>query len=291
MHAGDWGRQKTRTSVTEQLPRTATTSAPMTGSVAVRVTDLKKIYGEGQAEVHALDGVTLDIRAGQFTAVMGPSGSGKSTLMHCCAALDEATSGSVLLGDVDLASLKDKELTLLRRDRIGFVFQSFNLVPTLTAEENILLPLSIAGRRPDQEWYRLVVETVGLGDRLDHRPNELSGGQQQRVAVARALASRPSVVFADEPTGNLDSRAGAEVLSLLKRSVDEFGQTVVMVTHDPVAAGYTDRVVFLADGKVVDEMPDPTAESVLERMAQFAVTQTGAQPAAHPVARPARPGI
>jgi putative ABC transport system ATP-binding protein len=249
-----------------------TTSA--TG-VAARVVDLKKIYGSGQAEVRALDGVTLDIYSGQFTAVMGPSGSGKSTLMHCCAALDAVTSGSVFVGDVDLSTLKDKELTRLRRDRIGFVFQSFNLVPTLTAEENILLPVSIAGRKPDRDWYKLIIETVGLGDRLSHRPNELSGGQQQRVAVARALASRPSIVFADEPTGNLDSRASAEILQLLKRSVDEFGQTVVMVTHDPVAAGYTDRVVFLADGKVVDQMREPTAELVLERMAQFA--QSGAE--------------
>ena len=173
---------------------------------------------------------------------MGPSGSGKSTLMHCCAALDSATSGAVFVGDTDLSRLKDKELTRLRRDQIGFVFQSFNLVPTLTAEENILLPLSIAGRKPDKEWYSTVIDTVGLGDRLDHRPNQLSGGQQQRVAVARALASRPSIVFADEPTGNLDSRSGAEVLSLLRRSVDEFGQTIVMVTHDPVAAAFTDRV-------------------------------------------------
>ncbi len=251
------------------------TPAPGTTQVAARVTDLRKIYGTGQAEVRALDGVTLDFYAGQFTAVMGPSGSGKSTLMHCCAALDEATSGSVVLGDVDLSSLNDKELTRLRRDRIGFVFQSFNLVPTLSAEENILLPLSIAGRKPDPEWYALVIETVGLGDRLSHRPNELSGGQQQRVAVARALASRPAIVFADEPTGNLDSRAGAEILQLLKRSVDEFGQTVVMVTHDPVAAGYTDRVVFLADGKVVEEIWQPTAESVLDRMARFAVSQQG----------------
>jgi putative ABC transport system ATP-binding protein len=223
--------------------------------------------------VRALDGVTLDLYAREFTAVMGPSGSGKSTLMHCCAALDDATSGTVIVGDVDLSTLKDKQLTLLRRDRIGFVFQSFNLVPTLTAEENILLPLSIAGRKPDRDWYDLVISTVGLADRLTHRPNELSGGQQQRVAVARALASRPSIVFADEPTGNLDSRAGAEVLELLKRSVDEFGQTVVMVTHAPVAAGYTDRVVFLADGKVVDQMRQPTAERVLERMAQFATSQ------------------
>jgi putative ABC transport system ATP-binding protein len=206
---------------------------------------------------------------------MGPSGSGKSTLMHCCAALDDATSGSVMIGDTELARLKDKDLTLLRRDRIGFVFQSFNLVPTLTAEENILLPLSIAGRRPDHEWYSLVIDAVGLSDRLGHRPNELSGGQQQRVAVARALVSRPAIVFADEPTGNLDSRSGAEVLGLLQRSVHDFGQTVVMVTHDPVAAGYTDRVVFLADGAVVHELRDPQPELVLERMAALAGAGTG----------------
>ena len=267
---GGLGPDEGESRVTEQqlIPTTSATG------VAARVVDLTKVYGSGHAEVRALDGVTLDLYAGQFTAVMGPSGSGKSTLMHCCAALDEVTSGSVLLGDVDLSTLNDKELTRLRRDRIGFVFQSFNLVPTLTAEENILLPLSIAGRKPDPEWYALVIETVGLADRLSHRPNELSGGQQQRVAVARALASRPSIVFADEPTGNLDSRAGAEILKLLKRSVDEFGQTVVMVTHDPVAAGYTDRVVFLADGKVVEQMREPTAELVLERMAQFAQSQT-----------------
>jgi putative ABC transport system ATP-binding protein len=258
------------TEQTTQLPRT-------TGDrrFAARVTDLRKTYGSGQAEVRALDGVTLDLYTGEFTAIMGPSGSGKSTLMHCCAALDDATSGTVVLGDTDLSELNDKALTRLRRDRVGFVFQSFNLVPTLTAEENILLPLSIAGRKPDKQWYDLVIDTVGLADRLDHRPNELSGGQQQRVAVARALASRPEVVFADEPTGNLDSRSGAEVLQLLRRSVSDFGQTVIMVTHDPVAAGYTDRVVFLADGKVVDEMRDPTAERVLERMAQFA-QHTGA---------------
>ena len=238
-------------------------------TVAAQVTDLTKTYGTGQAEVRALDGVTLSLMEGEFTAVMGPSGSGKSTLMHCCAALDRSDGGTVRVGETDLGRLDDKELTRLRRDRIGFVFQSFNLVPTLTAEENILLPMSIAGRKPDEEWYRLVVDTVGLGDRLHHRPNELSGGQQQRVAVARALASRPSIVFADEPTGNLDSRAGAEVLQLLRRSVDEFGQTVVMVTHDPVAAGWTDRVVFLADGKVVDEMRAPDAEKVLARMARF----------------------
>ncbi len=252
------------TEQTTQLPRT-------TGErrFAARVTDLRKTYGSGQAEVHALDGVTLDLYTGEFTAIMGPSGSGKSTLMHCCAALDDATSGTVLLGDTDLSQLNDKALTRLRRDQVGFVFQSFNLVPTLTAEENILLPISIAGRKPDKEWYDLVIDTVGLADRLDHRPNELSGGQQQRVAVARALASRPSVVFADEPTGNLDSRSGAEVLELLRASVDDHGQTVVMVTHDPVAASYAERIVFLADGRIVDEMADPTAQRVLDRLKQF----------------------
>ena len=243
--------------------------------VAAQVTELTKVYGTGQAEVRALDRVTLELFAGQFTAVMGPSGSGKSTLMHCCAALDSPTSGSVMVGDVELSRLRDKELTSLRRDRIGFVFQSFNLVPTLTAEENILLPLSIAGRRPDQDWYHTVIDAVGLQDRLDHRPNELSGGQQQRVAVARALASRPAIVFADEPTGNLDSRSGAEVLQLLRRSVDEFGQTVVMVTHDPLAAAYTDRVVFLADGRVVDEMRQPTRDRVLERMRLLSLPGAG----------------
>jgi len=201
---------------------------------------------------------------------MGPSGSGKSTLMHCCAALDRADSGSVFIGEQDLTRLKDKALTTLRRDQIGFVFQSFNLVPTLTAEENIKLPMSIAGRKPDQQWYDAVIATVGLEDRLTHKPNELSGGQQQRVAVARALASRPRIVFADEPTGNLDSRSGAEVLELLRRSVDEHGQTVVMVTHDPVAASYTDRVVFLADGRVVDELRGPTREGVLDVMNRMA---------------------
>jgi len=237
---------------------------------AARIVDLTKVYGTGDAEVRALDGVTLDINEGQFTAVMGPSGSGKSTLLHCAAALDSATSGSVFIGDTDLSRLKDKELTRLRRERIGFVFQSFNLVPTLTAEENLLLPLSIAGRKPEKDWYDLVLDTVDLRDRLKHRPNELSGGQQQRVAVARALMSRPEIVFADEPTGNLDSRASAEILQLLQRSVREFGQTVVIVTHDPVAAAYTDRVVFLADGRVVDEMSDPTAERVLDQMARLA---------------------
>jgi putative ABC transport system ATP-binding protein len=247
--------------------------------LAARVVDLTKVYGSGAAEVRALDGVTLDIAAAEFTAVMGPSGSGKSTLMHCCAALDTPTSGRVLLGDTEIGGLDDRRLTRLRRERIGFVFQSFNLVPTLSAEENILLPLSIAGRKPDREWYDAVIDTVSLRDRLDHRPNQLSGGQQQRVAVARALASRPAIVFADEPTGNLDSRSGAEVLSLLRRSVTEFGQTIVMVTHDPVAAGYTDRVVFLADGRLAGELRDPTRESVLEQMAsREAGATTGSQP-------------
>lgn len=236
---------------------------------AARVVNLTKTYGTGQAAVRALDGVTLDLAAGEFTAVMGPSGSGKSTLMHCCAALDTADSGQVFIGERELTGLKDKALTKLRRDEIGFVFQSFNLVPTLTAEENILLPLAIAGRKPDPEWYAGVIATVDLADRLSHKPNELSGGQQQRVAVARALVSRPRIVFADEPTGNLDSRSGAEVLGLLRRSVDDHGQTVVMVTHDPVAAAYTDRVVFLADGRVVDELRDPDREKVLEIMARM----------------------
>jgi putative ABC transport system ATP-binding protein len=236
---------------------------------AARVVDLVKSYGSGAAMVRALDGVTLDLENGLFTAIMGPSGSGKSTLMHCCAALDNPTSGQVLIGDADLSKLNDKALTRLRRDQIGFVFQSFNLVPTLTAEENILLPLSIARRRPDPAWYDTVIDTVSIRDRLRHRPNELSGGQQQRVAVARALAGRPTIVFADEPTGNLDSQSGAEVLGLLRRTADEFGQTIVMVTHDPVAAAFTDRVVFLADGKVVGELRQPSREAVLERMSEL----------------------
>jgi putative ABC transport system ATP-binding protein len=238
-------------------------------AVAARTVNLTKTYGSGQAKVVALDEVSVDIHAREFTAVMGPSGSGKSTLMHCCAALDTATSGSVFIGDVDLSKLKDKDLTSLRRDQIGFVFQAFNLVPTLTAEENILLPLAIAGHKPDPGWYATVIDTVELRPRLRHRPNELSGGQQQRVAVARALASRPAIVFADEPTGNLDSRSGAEVLSLLRRSVDEFDQTIVMVTHDPVAAAFSDRVIFLGDGQVVDEMRSPDREQVLARMTKL----------------------
>ncbi|HLN75472.1 MAG TPA: ABC transporter ATP-binding protein [Nocardioidaceae bacterium] len=250
--------------------RTEPTTPHSTGrTVAARTVDLRKVYGEGEAAVHALAGVSIDFYAAEFTAVMGASGSGKSTLMHCMAALDSATSGHVFLGDTELSSLKDKALTELRRDKVGFVFQSFNLVPTLTARENIELPLSIAGRKPDREWFDTVIDTVGLRDRLSHRPNELSGGQQQRVACARALMSQPEIVFADEPTGNLDSTSGAEVLSLLRRSVDDHHQTIVMVTHDPVAAAYTDRVVFLADGLVVDEMRDPTRERVLEEMGKL----------------------
>jgi putative ABC transport system ATP-binding protein len=242
-------------------------------AAAARVVDLTKVYGTGVAQVRALDGVSLDIGAGEFTAVMGPSGSGKSTLMHCCAALDVPTTGQVFIGDTEIGTLSDKKLTNLRRERIGFVFQSFNLVPTLTAEENILLPLSIAGRKPDREWYDAVIASVDIGDRLSHRPNELSGGQQQRVAVARALTSRPDIVFADEPTGNLDSRSGAEVLTLLRSSVDDHGQTTVMVTHDPVAAAYTDRVVFLADGRIVAELRDPDREQVLNKMQELAVRE------------------
>ena len=239
------------------------------GVPAARVQNLTKTYGTGQALVRALDDVTLDIAAGEFTAVMGPSGSGKSTLMHCCAALDRPDGGQVFIGDQELSQLKDKALTKLRRDEIGFVFQSYNLVPTLTAEENILLPLSIAGRKPEPEWFKSVIDTVDLGDRLHHKPNELSGGQQQRVAVARALMSRPTIVFADEPTGNLDSHSGAEVLGLLRDSVKNHGQTIVMVSHDPVAAAYTDRVIFLADGRVVDELRNPDRDQVLEIMAKM----------------------
>ncbi|HET7763091.1 MAG TPA: ABC transporter ATP-binding protein [Phycicoccus sp.] len=238
-------------------------------TAAARVEDLTKVYGSGDTRVVALDAVTLDLHAGEFTAIMGKSGSGKSTLMHCAAGLDDATSGHVYLGEVDLTTLKERALTELRRDRIGFVFQAFNLVPTLTAQENILLPLAIAGRTPDLAWFDEVIDTVGLRDRLGHRPGELSGGQQQRVACARALVSRPDVVFADEPTGNLDSTSGAEVLGFLRAAVDTHGQTVVMVTHDPGAASWTDRVVFLADGSVVDELREPTPERVLERMASL----------------------
>ena len=230
---------------------------------------LVKVYGKDEGEVRALDGIDVDLGRGQFTAILGPSGSGKSTLMHCMAALDTPTSGSVVLDGVEVAGLRDNALTRLRRDRVGFVFQSFNLVPTLTARENITLPMDIAGRTVDDAWFDLIVDTIGLRDRLSHRPSELSGGQQQRVAVARALTSRPAIVFADEPTGNLDSRASAEILGFLRRSVDEFGQSVVIVTHDAVAAGYADRALFLADGRIVDEMADPSSASVFDRMKSF----------------------
>nr|EIF90190.1 ABC transporter ATP-binding protein [Streptomyces tsukubensis NRRL18488] len=238
-------------------------------AVAARATDLSKVYGQGETQVVALDKVSIDFRQAELTAIMGPSGSGKSTLMHCVAGLDTFSAGSVRIGDTELGSLKDKQLTQLRRDKIGFIFQAFNLLPTLTALENITLPMDIAGRKPDQAWLENVINMVGLSGRLGHRPTQLSGGQQQRVAVARALASQPEIIFGDEPTGNLDSRSGAEVLGFLRNSVRELGQTVVMVTHDPVAASYADRVVFLADGRIVDEMLNPSADGVLDRMKAF----------------------
>jgi putative ABC transport system ATP-binding protein len=237
--------------------------------VAARTVGVTKIYGSGDTAVHALDGVTVDFAAGQLAAVMGPSGSGKSTLMHCLAGLDRVTSGEVWIGDVELGSLSERRLTLLRRDHVGFIFQAYNLLPTLSAAENIELPLAIAGRKADRAWYDRVIDAVGLRPRLTHRPAELSGGQQQRVAGARALITRPTVIFADEPTGNLDSRSGAEILGFMRRCVDEFGQTIVMVTHDPNAAAYADRVLFLGDGKVVDEMLEPNAEKVLDYMKQL----------------------
>src|SRR5918994_915753 len=244
----------------------ATATAPLP---AARTLDATKIYGSGDTQVIALDDVTVELPAGRFTAIMGPSGSGKSTLMHCLAGLDNLTSGQVFIGDTDLTTLGDKELTRLRRDKVGFVFQAFNLVPTLTAIENITLPNSLAGTKPEAGWLESVVKTTGLGDRLTHRPSELSGGQQQRVAVARALASQPAIIFADEPTGNLDSRSGAEILSFMRQAVREMHQTIVMVTHDPVAASYADRVVFLADGRIVDEVHQPTADVVFDRMKNF----------------------
>jgi putative ABC transport system ATP-binding protein len=234
--------------------------------VAARTVDVWKVYGSGEAQVIALRGVNVELARGRFTAIMGPSGSGKSTLMHCLAGLDAVPRGEVYIGNTRLTGMSDRQLTGLRRTKVGFVFQQFNLLPTLTAEENITLPLAIAGRKPDKAWFDTVIDTVGLRDRLRHRPSQLSGGQQQRVACARALVSRPDVVFADEPTGNLDSHSGAEVLGFLRNSVREFGQTVVMVTHDPNAASYADRVIFLADGAVVDELHDPTADAVLDRL-------------------------
>jgi putative ABC transport system ATP-binding protein len=242
---------------------------PTGAAVAVRAESASKVYGSGRTTVQALDDVDLAIEAGRFTAVMGPSGSGKSTLMHCLAGLDTLSSGRIEFGDRDLSQMSDRALTLLRRDQIGFVFQSFNLVPTLTAMENITLPSRLAKRKVPKDWLESLIATVGLGDRIGHRPSELSGGQQQRVAVVRALAGRPTAVFADEPTGNLDSRSGAEILGLMRRAVDDLGQTIVMVTHDPTAAGHADRVVFLADGRLVDEMREPTAGRVLERMKAF----------------------
>jgi len=237
--------------------------------LAARTLDATKVYGRGQTEVRALDGISVEFEKEHFTAIMGPSGSGKSTLLHCVAGLDTLTSGRAFIGDTDLSVLNDHDLTVLRRDHVGFVFQAYNLVPTLTAGENITLPMRLAGRPRDRQWVDQVVTTMGIADRLQHRPSEMSGGQQQRVAVARALAGRPEIIFADEPTGNLDSHAGAEVLSFMRRAVDEMGQTIVMVTHDPTAASYADRIVFLADGRIVDEMEKPSSTAVLERMKRF----------------------
>jgi putative ABC transport system ATP-binding protein len=250
---------------------TTTTYAYSTGysptaTIAARAEGVSKTYGDGDAKVFALDDVSVGIQGGEFTAIMGPSGSGKSTMLHVLAGLDRPTAGNIFIGDTDITRLNDKALTLLRRDQIGFIFQSFNLLPTMTAAENIVLPMRIAGRKPDARWVQSIVETVGLSQRLSHRPSQLSGGQQQRVAAARALASRPQIVFADEPTGALDSRSSAELLGFLRRAVSELGQTVVMVTHDATAASYADRVLFLADGRLVDEMLRPTADAVLEYM-------------------------
>ena len=258
---------------------------------AAAADELVKTYGTGNAVVKALDGVSVTVEAGALTAVMGPSGSGKSTLMHCMAGLDRPTSGRAFIGQTDVATLTDRKLTLLRRERVGFIFQQFNLVPTLTARENILLPLAIAGRKPDPQWWDTVIDVVGLADRLDHKPSELSGGQQQRVACARALVGRPEIIFADEPTGNLDSMSATEVLGFLRRSVDEFGQPIVMVTHDPVSASYADRALFLADGRIVDDICHPTHDAVLTTMSRLdprrAKTTDGEHvPAARRVERP-----
>ncbi|HEX2383619.1 MAG TPA: ABC transporter ATP-binding protein [Acidimicrobiales bacterium] len=241
-------------------------SSVATITAAARSVDAVKIYGSGDTAVRALDGVSVSFPPAHFTAIMGPSGSGKSTLMHCVAGLDALTSGQVFIGEVELSTLSDKELTLLRRENVGFVFQTFNLIPTLTALENMTLPMDLANKDPDQAWLDTVIGTVGLADRLKHRPSELSGGQQQRVAVARALASRPQIIFADEPTGNLDSRAGAEILTFMRKAVDDLEQTIVMVTHDPVAASYADTALFLVDGRIVDTMPEPSAQKVLDRL-------------------------
>ena len=247
-------------------PPTPPTPTAVSSSAAAQAVNAVKIYGRGDTEVHALENVSVSFERGAFTAIMGPSGSGKSTLMQCMAGLDRLTSGEAFINGVPLSSLNDKALTELRREKVGFIFQSFNLIPTLNALENIRLPLDLAGSKPDKAWLDQVVSATGLGDRLDHRPNELSGGQQQRVAVARALASRPEIVFADEPTGNLDSRTGAEILGFMARAVVDLGQTIVMVTHDPVAASYADRVVFLADGRLRGQLDNPTADTVLDAM-------------------------
>jgi putative ABC transport system ATP-binding protein len=247
---------------------TATPLAPPS-VIAAAAVDAVKVYGKGENEVRALDGISVQFTKGRFSAIMGPSGSGKSTLMHCVAGLDTLTSGRVYIGQTDLSTLSERQLTMLRRDKVGFVFQAYNLVPTLNALENITLPIDLAGRSPDKAWLDTVIDTVSLRPRLSHRPSELSGGQQQRVAVARALASRPEIIFADEPTGNLDSRAGAEILEFMRKAVGDMGQTIVMVTHDPVAAAYSDHVTFLNDGRIVDSMEQPTSERVLDRMKRF----------------------
>jgi putative ABC transport system ATP-binding protein len=242
------------------------TTSPPTTAIAARALSASKVYGEEETEVRALDDVDVEFERGGYTAIMGPSGSGKSTLLHCIAGLDSLTSGQVFIGDVDLSSLSEKRLTQLRRDKIGFIFQTFNLIPTLTAMENITLPMALAGRDGDKAWIDRIIDTVGLRSRLRHRPSELSGGQQQRVAVARALASQPEIIFADEPTGNLDSRAGSEILEFMRKAVEDLGQTIVMVTHDPIAAAYAGRVIFLADGKIVDELREPTPQGILDNM-------------------------
>ncbi|HLF43366.1 MAG TPA: ABC transporter ATP-binding protein [Acidimicrobiia bacterium] len=245
------------------------TTVPRTDLTAARMTAGVKRYGQGDTAVTALDGIDVSFESGRFTAIMGPSGSGKSTLLHCLAGLDVLTSGSAYIGEVELGSLSDKDLTLLRREKVGFVFQAFNLIPTLSAKENVLLPLLIAGAAHDAAWFGEVVGILGIENRLSHRPNELSGGEQQRVAAARALVSHPAIVFADEPSGNLDSRSAAELLAFMRRAASDYGQTIVMVTHDPVAAAYADRIVFLGDGRIVDEMANPTTEAVIDRMKQF----------------------
>jgi putative ABC transport system ATP-binding protein len=248
---------------------TTTGILPTSTAIAARAVDASKVYGTGETQVRALDEISVDFARNDFTAIMGPSGSGKSTLLHCLAGLDRLTSGQIFLGDVEISAASEKQLTLIRRDRVGFIFQSYNLIPTLNAVENMTLPMSLAGTRPDADWLNKIVDTVRLRDRLTHRPTELSGGQQQRVAVARALMSKPEIIFADEPTGNLDSRAGAEILEFMRGAVRDLGQTIVMVTHDPGAASYANRVVFLADGKIVDELQSPSADAVLDKMKQL----------------------